>query len=100
MSCVLACIRFIVPAEMDPAFLTAYNEMAAEQNRPAGLSRSELLRGSDRNGAIQSLWDPTTAIMATRRQGNAPAAIALLDYLGIQHSYELWTVENASPGDA
>ena len=64
-----------------------------EGPRPAGLLRSELLRGQDGAWRIQSVWRDLEAVLALRRAGEPPAVLALLERIGAQHTHGTFTVE-------
>ena len=66
-----------------------------EQGKPAGLLGSELLRGQNGAWRIQTLWQDKDALLALRTSGEPPAALALLDRLGAEHSHGLFTVEQS-----
>jgi hypothetical protein len=57
------------------------------------LQRSELLRGQEGAWRIQTTWRDVEALMAVRQRGKPPAAMALLDSLGAEHSHTWFTVE-------
>jgi hypothetical protein len=66
-----------------------------EGDRPAGLLRSELLRGRDGAWRIQTTWQDMDALMAVRNSGKPPAALELLDRVGAKHSHAAFTVEQS-----
>jgi hypothetical protein len=57
--------------------------------------RSELLRGQNGAWRIQTVWRDAEALMAVRNSGEPPAALALLDRLGAEHSHAVFTVEQS-----
>jgi hypothetical protein len=61
--------------------------------RPDGLLRSELLRGQDGAWRIQSTWRDVDALRAMRASGEPPAALALLESIGAEHSHAWFIVE-------
>jgi hypothetical protein len=61
--------------------------------KPDGLVRSELLRGQEGAWRIQTTWRGREALLAVRDSGEPPAALALLDRLGAEHTHGVFTVE-------
>jgi hypothetical protein len=61
--------------------------------QPDGLVRSELLRGQDGRWRIQTTWRDRAAVMALRASGEPPAALALLEGVGADHTHGWFTVE-------
>ncbi len=64
--------------------------------------RSDLLRGRDGAWRIATVWRDRSALMALREGGAPPAALALLDRLGVQHTHAVFTLEQSyadSPAD-
>jgi hypothetical protein len=83
-----------VPADREQELLDGYREMNAG-DKPEGLLRSELLRGQDGVWRIQTTWRDKESLMALRKSGKPPAALALLDRLGAEHSHAVFTVEQS-----
>jgi heme-degrading monooxygenase HmoA len=81
-----------VPADRERELLDGFRELS-EGPRPDGLLRSELLRGQDGAWRIQTTWRDRDAVLALRRSGEPPAALALLDRLEVDHSHAVFTVE-------
>jgi hypothetical protein len=89
---VVTSIELKIPAGREHELLDGY----AEMNRgptPDGLIRSELLRSFDGAWRIETTWRDRDALMARRASGEPPAALALLDRLGAEHSHSVFTVE-------
>ena len=88
----------VVDATIDPARetdLLAGFRALNEGERPAGLLRSQLLRGQDGAWRIETTWDSMEALMELRRAGRPPAALALLEGLGAEHTHAWFTVEQS-----
>ena len=88
----------VVDATIDPARetdLLAGFRALNEGERPPGLLCSQLLRGQDGAWRIESTWDDLESLMALRRAGRPPAALALLEGLGAEHSHAWFTVEQS-----
>ena len=90
-----------VDARVDPAreedLLDGSRLMNAAE-KPAGLLRSELLRGHDGHWRIQTTWRDIEALRAVRSSGGRPAALDLLDSIGAEHSHAVFTVEELFEG--
>jgi quinol monooxygenase YgiN len=82
-------------ATVDPAreteLVDGYRQMI-ESGQPDGLLRSELLRGQNGVWRIQTTWRDMAALQAVRASGKPPAALALLDGLGAEHTHDWFTV--------
>jgi quinol monooxygenase YgiN len=91
-------ILITVSATVDPAreqeLLDGFRKLMAEL--PEGLLRTELLRGQDGGWRIASLWRDRAALMAARESGQRPAALALFERVGAEHSHDVFTVEASS----
>ncbi|MET0740521.1 MAG: alpha/beta hydrolase [Candidatus Nanopelagicales bacterium] len=87
-----------VDAKVDPAreadLLAGYAQLNAAE-RPAGLLRTELLRGQDGVWRIQSTWRDRESLIALRDSGVRPAAVELLERLGAEHSHAVFMVEQS-----
>ena len=83
-----------VQSEREQELLNGFRRMN-EGDKPAGLLRSELLRGQDGAWRIQTTWRDMDALMALRNSGEPPAALALLDRIGAEHSHAVFTVEQS-----
>lgn len=81
-----------VRPELEADLLTGYRRMIAA-GQPDGLLRSELLRGQDGAWRIQSTWRDMEALKTLRRRGEPPAAMAMLDSLGAEHTHSWFVVE-------
>lgn len=85
-----------ISPDREQELLDGFRELN-EQDRPEGLLRSELLRGQDGTWRIQTTWRDREAVLALRRSGKPPAAMALLDRLGAVHTHAVFTVEQSHP---
>jgi heme-degrading monooxygenase HmoA len=83
-----------VAADREQGLLDGFRQMN-EGSKPPGLLRSELLRGQNGEWRIQTVWRDMDALMAVRNSGEPPAALALLDSLGAEHSHALFTLEQS-----
>jgi hypothetical protein len=83
-----------VASDREQALLDGFRQMN-EGRKPPGLLRSELLRGQNGAWRIQTVWRDIEALMSVRNSGEPPAALALLDSLGAEHSHALFTVEQS-----
>ena len=96
---ILTSVELVVPLDREGEISPAYRDLTAHGPRPAGLLRSELLRGQGGHWLIQTLWQDRDAIMAARASGARPAALLLAEQVGAEHSHEVLTVEESySPG--
>ena len=90
-----------VDAQVDPAreveLLDGYRRLTQEDH-PDGLVRTELLREQEGAWRIQTTWESLEAVLAVRAAGKPPAAVALLDEIGAQHSHGWFLVEAAFEG--
>lgn len=68
--------------------------------KPDGLLRSELLRGQAGAWRIQTTWRDRDAPVAVRESGKPPAALVLLDQLGVEHSHAVFMVEQSYSASA
>lgn len=83
-----------VLVEREQELLDGFREMN-EGDKPEGLVRSELLRGQGGAWRSQTTWRDMEALMALRKSGKPPAALALLDRLEAEHSHSVFTVEQS-----
>ncbi len=83
-----------IASDLEQALLDGFRQIN-EGSKPPGLLRSELLRGQNGAWRIQTVWRDREALMAVRNSGEPPAALALLDHLGSEHSHEVFTVEQS-----
>ncbi len=82
-----------VDAEHESDLIAGYRRIIAG-DRPEGLLRSELLRGQDGAWRIQSAWRDLEALNEVRNSGSPPAALALFESVGAEHSFTWFVVEN------
>jgi hypothetical protein len=91
-------VMTIVDAKVDPAreaeLLEGYR-LISEGDWPAGLLRTELLRGREGAWRVQSTWRSLDALRALRATGARPLMLDLLDRLGAVHSHDVFTVQLA-----
>lgn len=85
-----------VDAQVDPGqeavLLDGYRRLTRD-HQPDALLRTELLRGQAGAWRVQTTWESLEALQAVRAAGTPPAAVALLDSLGIPHSHGWFVVE-------
>jgi len=103
---VITTINTTIQPEREQDLLDGFTEMN-DGPKPDGLVRSELLRGRHRGSGpgrqqpgawrIQTTWRDRDALMAVRNSGKPPAALALLDRLGAEHSHGVFAVEQSHP---
>ena len=91
---ILTVVDAAIAADREQELLDGFKQIN-EQEKPAGLLGSELLRGQNGAWRIQTLWQDKDALLALRVSGEPPAALALLDRLGAEHSHGLFTVEQS-----
>jgi len=89
---VVTSIDVRLPTSREEELLDGFRKLN-EGEKPDGLLRSELLRGQDGAWRIQTTWRDRETVIALRRNGEPPAALALLDRLGVEHSHAVFTVE-------
>lgn len=95
---VLTSVALVVPPDREDDVLPAYRDLVANGVRPAGLLRSELLRGQGGRWLIQTLWRDVEAVVAARDAGAPPAALLLAEQLGAEHRHEVLRVEATLDG--
>jgi hypothetical protein len=87
-----------IDVKVDPSreaeLLDGFRQLS-EGGWPDALVRTELLRGRDGTWRVQSTWRDLEAVIAMRQSGARPAALDLLDRLGLEHSHGVFTVEQA-----
>lgn len=88
-----------LPEGRDAELIAGYRELNAGA-KPPGLLRTELLRSFDGTWRIQSTWRDREALTALRQSGEPPAALALVERLGGEHSHAVFTVEESFEADA
>ena len=82
-----------VAADRESDLIDGYRRMI-EAEQPDGMLRSELLRGPNGVWRIQTTWRDMAALQALRASGKPPAALALLDGIGAEHTHDWFTVED------
>ena len=88
-------VSAVVRPEQEDEFLAGFGEMVALP-RPDGLLRTELLRGSDGQWRIQTLWRDLDALAATRITPEPPrTAPQVFRGVGAEPSLEILDVELA-----
>ena len=91
---VVTSVELRIPADREQELLDGYHEMI-QGATPVGFVRSELLRSFDGAWRIQTTWQDRDTLMALRQSGEPPAAIALLEGLGAEHSHSVFTIEQS-----
>ena len=85
----------VIDATVDPAqeqdLVDGYRQLK-EAPMPDGLLRSELLRGQGGHWRIQTTWRDRDSLIAIRKSGTPPAALELLDRVGVEHSHGVFEV--------
>lgn len=89
---VMTTIDAAVQPEREQDLLDGFRQLY-NGRKPDGLVRAELLRGQDGAWRLQTTWSNREALMALRKSAEPPAALALLDRLGAEHSHAVFTVE-------
>lgn len=91
---VVTSVELTLPADREQDLLDGFREMTHGPT-PAGLVRSQLLRSVDGAWRIQTTWQNRDALIAQRQSGEPPAALALLERLGAEHSHSVYTIEQS-----
>jgi len=91
---VITVVAATVGEDQESALVDGFRAMTAGP-KPEGLLRSELLRGQDGAWQIQTLWRDFASLRAAREAGEPPAALVLVDGLGLEHSHTFYVVEHA-----
>jgi heme-degrading monooxygenase HmoA len=91
---VVTSVELRIPADREQELLHGYRDMIAGPT-PDGFMRSELLRSFDGAWRIQTVWRDRDALTALRQSGEPPAALALLERLGAEHTHSVFTVEDS-----
>ena len=94
MARVMTSVNAVVATQREAEFLEGFRELNAE-TKPAGLLRSELLKGQNGNWRIQTVWRDRDCLLAVRATGRPPAALELFDRVGAEHSHEVFSVEES-----
>ncbi|WP_434619445.1 hypothetical protein [Arthrobacter sp. A5] len=89
---VVTAIDTTIKAGREQELLDGFSQLYTGQ-KPDGLVRAELLRGQGGFWRLQPTWRDLDALMVLRNSGESPAALALLDRLGAEHSHAVFTVE-------
>ncbi len=88
-------VSAVVRPEQEDEFLAGFREMVALP-RPDGLLRTELLRGSDGQWRIQTLWRDLDALASTRVTPEPPrTAPQVFRSVGAEPTLEILDVELA-----
>jgi len=82
-----------IAADREVELLDGYRRML-QADQPDGMLRSELLRGQNGSWRIQTTWRDMVALQAVRNSGRPPAALALLDSVGAEHTHSWFIVED------
>jgi hypothetical protein len=82
-----------IASNREAELLEGYRRMLLA-DQPDGMLRSELLRGQSGAWRIQTTWRDMVALQAVRDSGAAPAALALLDSVGAEHTHSWFIVED------
>ena len=90
---VVTSVDATVSPDLETSLIEGYERVIAS-DRPDGLLHAELLRGQDGAWRLQSTWRDMDALMAARQSGNPPAALLLLQSLGIESTHS-WFVSEA-----
>ena len=91
---VVTTVDVTIPPDREQELLDGFRRLN-DGDKPAGFVRTELLRGQDGAWRIQTAWRDRDAVIALRAAGEPPAALALLDRLGVEHSHAVFTVEQS-----
>jgi hypothetical protein len=91
---VVTVVDAIVDPEREKELLDGFRELT-QSYKPDGLLYSQLLRGQGGAWRIQTTWRDRDALLAVRTAGNPPAALELLDRLGVEHSHAVFTIEQS-----
>jgi|GEM_PF-1615956 len=91
---VMTVVDATVDQEREHDLLDGFRDLIAGP-KPDGLLRSELLRGPEGLWRIQTTWRDRDALVAMRKAGRPPAALALLDRLGAEHTHGVFSVEES-----
>ena len=86
----------VVTGRVEPdreAELIAGFEALAASTRPEGLMRSELQQSAEGTWRIETLWRDLDTLRELRTRGEPPAALALFDRVGAEHSHGFLTVK-------
>ena len=89
---VVTALDATISPELEAQLIEGYERMISA-DRPDGLLRAELLRGQDGAWRLQSTWRDMDALVAARQSGSPPAALQLLQSLGIESTHDWYIVE-------
>jgi quinol monooxygenase YgiN len=87
-------VSAVVEPERETELTSGFRELV-DGTMPAGLLRTELLRGQNGTWRIQSLWRDREALMAARDSAEPPAALELFRRVGADHTHEVFIVEES-----
>ncbi len=88
---VVTAVSAAVDSEREDELVAGFRVMAGEP-RPEGLLRSELLRGPDGRGVVQTLGRDRAALDARRARPEPPAAPTLFRSVGAEPTLEILEV--------
>jgi hypothetical protein len=91
---VLTEVRAAVPVERETDLLAGFKQILAGPI-PDGLLRTELLKGSDGQWRIQTLWRDHAALDAMRQRPQAPSAPTLFKSVGSEPTLTVLDVRAA-----
>jgi quinol monooxygenase YgiN len=91
---ILTEVSAVIPANNADAVVPAFEELLTKP-LPEGLLRTELLRGSDGEWRIHSLWRDQDALDAMRAGPEPPAAPALFRRLGGEPTLRVYRIPAA-----
>lgn len=89
---IITSVDATVSPDLEAPLIEGYQRVIAT-DIPDGLLRAELLRGQDGAWRLQSTWRDMDALMAARESGNPPAALRLLQDLGIESTHGWFVME-------
>ena len=92
---VVTTVDAVVPPEKEAELVAGFAALSPRE----GLVRSELLRGQEGRWRISTTWRDLDELRAQRAAGTPPAALQLLDRLGVQHTHAVFTVERSQVGE-
>ncbi|MFJ8041953.1 antibiotic biosynthesis monooxygenase family protein [Kitasatospora sp. NPDC096147] len=94
---VLSEVSGVVGPDREAELVTSYRELVAEP-LPAGLIRTELLRGPDGRWRVQSLWRDRAALEAVRADPKLAAAPRLFRTVGVEPELTVFQLMAAQAG--
>jgi hypothetical protein len=90
---ILTEVSATVDANREIQLVEGFREITAG-GTPAGLVRTELLRGQDGQWRVQTLWRDRPALEAMRARPEPPAALRLFRSVGAEPSLRVYEVED------